>query len=376
MNSLLEKSEIQTLIPKFIDYLKDKDWFLVKENDVLSVWGAPDHTISIRLPNPNSQAEDSVELTIKALQKLATYFQSSVEYVFNAMTEYSPLAKQGKISFRIISEDVKSGKIAFKDGIDLFASTKLFIENFAQSAWKKRAVFKSKKPSSVLDFMSNVKLGQTEQGSYIVNVYYPIEQPNNSTDLAQATFSESVDQNIASGLAALSSYLDDATDAPKDVGDFIQKGISANLCDTLIRFSGKQQHRDLEITLHSTEASEPNQVFVLPKSKIAKIKAISKRLHQEEYSFKKFDVIGKITDRHSLSGNIEEGGRITVKMEIYGKMRTINTDLSPEAYKLANKATNDGKLVKLTGSLHLKKEKGELSNLIDILILENKELPL
>lgn len=376
MNSLLEKSDIQTLIPKFTQYLQSQNWRLLKDNGIVFIWAAPDGKISIRLPNPASPAEDDAEFTEIALIKLANYLNSSKELVLQAILDAAPPAKLGQISFRIIADDVENGQISFRDGVELFRTSKRFIENFAKTAWKKRATLTTHKPEPVANFIDNLKLGQTEHGSYTINVYYPIEQLSMEKELFQKTsFSEMVNQNISSGLLALSSYLTKQPDAPQSAGDFIQKGISANLCDTLVNFSGNKQHRDLEITLHSI-GEQPSQIFSLQNKQIEKIKRIAKELNQDEHIFEKYTVTGKVIERHSLSGNIEEGGRITVKMEVYGKFRNIQINLPPEEYKLANKATNDGNLLQLTGNLHIKKDKGEMSNLTRIRILDNESLPL
>ncbi|OOH89508.1 hypothetical protein BMT54_06340 [Pasteurellaceae bacterium 15-036681] len=376
MNSLLEKSDIQTLIPKFSQYLISQHWLLLKDNGIVSIWGSPDKQLSIRLPNPASLAEDDAEFTEIALSKLARYLNSSTELVLQAILDSKFPPKLGQISFRIIADDVENGQISFQDGIELFKSTKRFIENFAKSAWKKSAILTTYKPENVADFINNVRLGQTEHGSYTVNIYYPIEQVSVEDDLSKTSFSEAVNQNISSGLSALASYLSEQADAPQNAGDFIQRGISTNLCHTLVSFSGKRQHRDLEITLHTLENNGSNQIFRLQNAKIEKLKHIAKQLAKDEYFFEKYEVIGKVIDRHSLSGNIEEGGKITVKMEIYGKLRNISINLNPEEYKLANKATNDGNLLQLVGKLFIKKGKGEMSDLTNIRILNNESLPL
>lgn len=376
MNSLLKKSDIQTLIPKFTQYLQSQHWRLLKDNGIVSIWGAPNNETSIRLPNPVTPSEDEAEFTEIALSKLASYLNSSEELILQSILDATLPAKLGKISFRIIADDVDNGQISFHDGVELFITTKRFIENFAKTAWKKSATLSTHKPELVANFINNVKLGQTEHGSYTINVYYPIEQLSMEEDLFQTrkSFSETVNQNISSGLSALSSYLTKQPDAPQNAGDFIQKGISIDLCDTLVRFSGKEEHRDLEITLHSVEMENPRQIFRLQNMQIKEIRHIANQLNKDEHFFDKYVVKGKVIARHSLSGNIEEGGRITVKMEIYGKLRSIQIDLNPEEYKLANKATNDGNLLELIGKLRIKKDKGEMSNLIGIRILENKPL--
>lgn len=380
MNDFLTEKNIAQFIPLLQQYLIQQGWHKVKENNVLSIWNkveAPSLATLLRLPNLANHAEDNVEFTLIALRKLADHLNSSEELVVQAVYDNRLPAQLGKISVRVIADDVQNGQIAFQEGIELFQTTKRFVENFAKSAWKKRAQHSNKKAASVVEFMKSVKLGQTQHGSYIVNVYYPIEQvPATNGALMQTTFSEQVNYNIASGLAALSDYLDNTDNAPKDVGDFIQKGISTNLCETLVNFSGKNQHRDVELTLHTSRNDEHPQIFRLPKAKIHRIEHIATQLAKDEYRWKKYEVIGKVIDRHSLSGGIEEGGSITVKTEIYGKIRTIHIELDPTDYKLANEATNQGKPLQLIGALHIKQQRGEMSELQKIQIWDSEPLPL
>lgn len=379
MTQILTEKTLAQFIPLLQQYLKQQGWHKVKENDVLSIWNkveSPSLATLLRLPNVIEVTEDKCNFTLSTLQKLADHLNSSVEFIVQAVYDNKPAAQLGKISVRVIADDVQNGQIAFQEGLSLFQTTKNFVENFAKSTWKKKAYHSNGKAVSVVEFMSTLKLGQTQQGSYIVNVYYPIEQSLGNSAIPETSFSAQVNQNIASGLAALSEHLNQSDVESIDIGEFIQKGISANLCNTLIHFSGKNQHRDVEITLHAINTNEQNQVFTLPKAKIPDIEHISTQLAKDEFWFEKYEVIGKVIDRHSLSGGIEEGGKISVRVEIYGRVRTIHIDLNPMDYKLANEATNQGKPLRLIGKLHIKQQKGEMTDLTRIQIWENPSLPL
>ena len=61
-------------------------------------------------------------------------------------------------------------------------------------------------------------------------------------------------------------------------------------------------------------------------------------------------------------------------MEIYGRMRSINVELDPQNYKLANRAVNKNKQLRLFGELRIKKGKGELIQPTNISILDNERL--
>lgn len=55
-------------------------------------------------------------------------------------------------------------------------------------------------------------------------------------------------------------------------------------------------------------------------------------------------------------------------------MRSINVELDPQNYKLANRAVNKNKQLRLFGELRIKKGKGELIQPTNISILDNERL--
>ena len=55
-------------------------------------------------------------------------------------------------------------------------------------------------------------------------------------------------------------------------------------------------------------------------------------------------------------------------------MRSINVELDPQNYKLANRAVNKNKQLRLLGKLRIKKGKGELIQPTNISILDDERL--
>ena len=70
MNSVLRKSDIQTLIPQIKSYLVKQNWVKIKESEALSIWCAPDKKTTVRIINPNIQAEDSLEFIESKISQL------------------------------------------------------------------------------------------------------------------------------------------------------------------------------------------------------------------------------------------------------------------------------------------------------------------
>jgi hypothetical protein len=179
-----------------------------------------------------------------------------------------------------------------------------------------------------------------------------------------------VDNDIELGLKTLTEIVDE-NKYSNDIATLVQKGISSNLCDSLIDLTGLSQNRNVEIILHNKTKKVSS--FYFDKTRVSLIKNISQKLHQDEFILDNFTVIGFVVDRHSLSGNLLEGGRISIKMHIIGKMRNIDIELNTKQYLIANDAVKLASQVSITGKLSIKKASGTLVNISDIKIVEQKK---
>lgn len=377
MSKLLDVNKIAYYIEMIEKFLSDHDWHRLKEYDTFSVWNLkenPTFKTDIRLPiNSNNEYVDDIDLIEEAINKLAIIFNSNFEFILQSIINKQPINSVSKISFRVISDDVKKGNIPLDEGIDLITNVKKFIENIAKATETKKTRFTSYKSKDIIDFMGTIQLGQTEIGSYLVNLHYPISQTDTLDNInkVEQSFSECVDNDIEIGLRTLTEIVNEDKYI-NDIATLVKKGISANLCDSLIDLTGSSRNRDVEIILHNkTKKLTP---FYFDKTKISLIEKISKKLYQDEFILDNFTVTGYVVDRHSLSGNLLEGGKISIKMSILYKMRNINIDLNTEQYYMANEAVKLACQISITGKLLIKKANGTLVNISDIKIVEQKEI--
>lgn len=377
MSKLLDVNKIAYYIDMIEEFLLDHNWHCLKEYDSFSVWNLknnPTFKTDIRLPiNSNNEYADDIDLIEEAINKLAILFNSNFEFVLQSIINKKPITSFSKISFRVISNDVKKGNIPLDEGINLISSVKKFIENIAKATETRKTSFSSYKSKNIMDFMGSIQLGQTEIGSYVVNLHYPIQtiRSFDSVNNIQQSFSECVENDIELGLKTLTEIVM-KNKYINDIATLVQKGISANLCDSLINLTGLSQNRNVEIILHNKEKKVSS--FYFDKTRISLIKNISQKLHKDEFILDNFTVIGFVVDRHSLSGNLLEGGKISIKMFIVGKMRNIDIELDTKQYLIANDAVKLASQVSITGRLSIKKTNGILVNVSNIKIVEQKKL--
>jgi hypothetical protein len=160
MSNLLDVNKIAYYIDMIKEFLSDHNWHCLKKYDSFSVWNLknnPTFKTDIRLPiNSNNEYADDIDLIEEAINK-------------------QPITSFSKISFRVISNDVKEGNIPLDEGINLISNVKNFIENIAKATETRKTSFPSYKSKNIIDFMGSIQLGQTEIGSYVVNLHYPIQ---------------------------------------------------------------------------------------------------------------------------------------------------------------------------------------------------------
>ena len=149
----------------------------------------------LRLPN-NENLSDYDSAIFRVVQELA--FLEGCEVQELIVTLHS----QDTINIRIVGDDVENGTIPLQDGALLFQSA----ESLIKSAVSKIliATKKMRKRQQIDEFMDSVRLGQTQHGSYAINII----TPNTISETIQAdytpvTTSEILNDTIYKALQSL-----------------------------------------------------------------------------------------------------------------------------------------------------------------------------
>ena len=376
MNYFLTEKNIQQFIPKLHQYLTQQGWRKTKENEVLSIWNKsenPTLATLLRLPKVRTEPfDDDVEFLWVALEKLAGYFDSTPEYLVQAVIAHKPVAKQGKVSIRIIGDEVNDGALPFMESLTLLPSVKKLLESFAKSAKALKPKHTNYQSKEVRDFIDTLKLGQTEKGSFILNVIYPIEEPiTANTDLHPMSFAECVQSRMVTALSQLNHQLNTPQET---LGDLVNSGVSADLCDALAAMTGTKGNNDVEIKLY--ESTHP-YIFYFNKANTPKVKAISEKLFNEQVSFNHYTIEGVVTNRHTATGNLNDGSTIMVKTLLFDKARNITIHLAEKDAAIPEQAVANGLSIKITGNLHLNGTRGTMTDIQKVeLNAEQIELPI
>ena len=113
---------------------------------------------------------------------------------------------------RVIGADTALGTIPINDGVLLFTKAKDLLCAAALSMYSRRKQFSGQLPKDAKTYLDSLllcraSLGQTEIGSYVVNVIAPLSQPRLASEPSAGPgrpVAEAVTLNLVNGLEALS----------------------------------------------------------------------------------------------------------------------------------------------------------------------------
>lgn len=348
-------------------YLQSKHWFEDgKIRSVATIWHRQqDEDAEVVLPV--SYVKDFRQRVRDALAAIASFEQREVLDVIGDVKRLF----SNVITVRVIHADTEDGTIPINDGVLLISKAKDLLSAAAQSVYAKRRHFFGPAPKDARHYLDTLLLGQTEIGSYIVNVIAPnqaslfAEQAApDPTTAAAIPLSQAITLNLVTGLEALakaSTTYEEGGDL-KAFDDAVLSGASANLCDALLGFSGEKHDRTFEITVTAAAVpmvdSEPRK-FEFDKKHVEVLEKVS-GYYKDDYVLPDRVLTGHITKLVRPRG--ESAGTITLDSALGDVERKVRVALTGDDYHLAVIAHDDGQMVRVQGDVHIKSKTAELLN--------------
>jgi hypothetical protein len=356
-------------------YLQSQNWHLDgKLRNVATIWHRQIE-LDAEVLVPLSFAKDFRQRLRDALASIATFEDRPARDVLADIKRMF----SNVITVRVIHADTDGGTIPINDGVLLIAKAKDLLTAAAQSVFAKRKHYTSGAPKEAKDYLDTLLLGQTEVGSYVVNVIAPVQQ-NAAVALETAEavpLSQAITTRLVLGLEALekagTAYEVDGSLTAFD--EAVQSGASANMCDALLGFSGANRNRTFEVTVTSIAGpmfeSEPKK-FEFEDKHIEVLKKASE-YYKENYVLKDRRLIGHITKLQRKKE--ESSGTITIDSEL-GDVgdRKVKVDLTGDDYHLAVLAHDKKRMVRVEGDVHVKSKSAELLSPKNFGVIELEDL--
>lgn len=343
-------------------YLKRLGWY-EKGNyqDIGTIWKHEYSKQSLLLPN-NQYFEDYLERQNLILHTLSKQQEIDINHLESKLFTLNT----DNLKVRIADKYLTNGLISLKDGEDLFGGIYDLIVSSAHSTEHPKLSFYGKKTKQVSKILNDIKLGHTETGSFIVNI---VSEFASSIPLANSLFEDVHSFNTESferrtfitlfnSLKFLKDNIQNAIQTNsidyQALENGIDLGFSTNLCDALLKLSGTECKRNIDLSMawspiHQIPALTPSQIIIetIDIDIVSDIQKYYKNRIERDQSIVK----GFVTGLHRKPN--DQVGRI----ELLTQDDKYDIFLDSEMYDIALHAHDQKQIIECTGQIIRKNNK-------------------
>jgi hypothetical protein len=239
------------------------------------------------------------------------------------------------------SED--DGSVRLEAGVDLVVHTRDLVLSAACSAWNPRPSYRAGKVRRAEEYMSRVRLGQTEQSSFVVTLLSPVQPAiEPQTDFwpseDQEPFERLVTRRLADGLdaAAIAIEKHNLGAGLAIFENAVQYGVSANLCEAAANLSDRGDGIEVSITWARTRPTpRPRWSRIFTRAEGEMLREVARVFHEKQPRPEE-QVEGLIVKLARDEADFD--GRVTLRTWVDGKLRSVQAQLQPLDYDLAIQA--------------------------------------
>ncbi|MCU0499641.1 MAG: hypothetical protein MUF87_20005 [Anaerolineae bacterium] len=271
--NITDVNTLKQISPDYVRrYLAKQGWSQIREwKDKATIWGHDeDQNLELIVPNHMQFADYALRIS-EILTTLAQHEQRLQTAIYAEMLN----SDEDILRIRAFHPDSEDGSIPLIDGVHLLQATHDLLLSAATVVDRKRLHLPTRKPKEAVNYLEQVRIGQTERGSYVLVIQSPtvqtVESPSN------VPFGRRVLQTLADTLITLQTLeqqvnveqsgeaeLEDASQ------EFVNQGGSYELCEALeeLNRSVKEQLVGISFSWSSTEI-EPlltsQEIMLTPK---------------------------------------------------------------------------------------------------------------
>lgn len=349
-------------------FLINNKWYLhAKIESVVSIYHSLEYTEEEIVLPENKNVKGYFDLLMSLISKLQRTYNKTIEKTFNAITGIT----EDLIKVRVSHEDIKNGTILLEDGVKLVQGARELMISAVNSTIQKKRLFIGKTTQEASDYVEHLRLGQTEVGSYIVNVFSEIRKQKIPALFEDMSFDRRVTEQVIQSIKKVSEVINEykKNDRIEIFDEAVFDGVSANLCKSIIDISGADVKRDVGFDIiinNNIKIADKIFSYNIERGDIPYISM------GYDYLINKNELYGV-----EISGFVfrlardedEEEGVINIAAIIDDKPRKIKVYLNQKDYENAISAHRDQKIVSIIGDLFIETRKAKMINVSKIKIL-------
>ncbi len=317
-----------------------------------------------KLAIPASETFDDFYDKVSSVLDNLSYIQNRpiIDIVKDIRTSY-----YDRIEFRIISDISEKGCLPLSYASDCVVGLKDLIL-YSTCAELKAEPVCLRSINIAKDHLDNFKLAQTEKGSYVFNIdTQVVDETNEQLSLEEhietPTIEHKVVTRISNSLKQVDDIVKDNTNYDKIIKDAYTTGVTANICDALLKLKPASGNILIETTVRYASALSKKTGLVdklnIGTNHFYILNEISKQYRDLEND-KEVTLNGLI---RTLTKESESDKIIQLMTIIDGKYRIVRMELTPDDFKTAYEAFGNDKEVKVHGIIDKKGKNWRLYNI-------------
>jgi hypothetical protein len=352
LGKLLDPQKIET-------YLLARGWQPRTQTSMFSTWEPPRGIGAHQLFLPLSSKPRDYESRLRELVASLAEIEDADREMLITNLRYT---SADLVRIRLVSPRVGPGEVPIGDGAKLFEGAKELMLAAACAEINVRPNFGPRVPDLARDYMDNVRLGQTERGSYVVTVISEVAAPAQRAILPDdaAHLEIPFERRVTTKLVVALSAARDAAHAVVDgsggysaFDDAVEEGVSANLCDAIGRIGTEGAGANVQFGVEwassrpSTTQASPDVSFdsaVLPVVR----EAVA---HLRQLGPFDGELVSGIVSRLTREKD-DEIGTIVIEGEARGEKRKVHVELPDDQYDLAVQAHKTRRPIGVRGTLY------------------------
>lgn len=248
-----------------------------------------------------------------------------------------------------------NGSVILNDGVSLITGAHDMLLAAARSLWESRPLYRARPNRAVRDYMRQVHLGQTEQGSHVVTLLTPVVPPlMQQAALFDRADDPPVERRVTRRLIEALMAAREATERTS-VGDTdafskaVKCGASADLCDAVAMLIEPFGGIDVDLTWARTYPMETTRKTIRFGASDAPILREAARRFRYWEPRPDVSLIGCIQRLRRDDG--EADGTVTLRTYVEGRVLSVSAILNKSNYDRAIQAHKSAALVVMTGDL-------------------------
>ena len=319
-------------------------------------------------------AEELPEVIVPRTRRLGDYASivSQLIEIFARVAErdeislYRDLVTADRDVVRVRVTEGDDGSLTVNSAVDLVGGSRDLLLAAACSLREPQPLYRAGANKEASDLLSRVRLGQTEQGSFVVALLTPVVPSPMPTLLVDpndddAPIERKMTRRLAEALAAAREATESATAGDQSAfADAVGKGVSANLCEALVRLIGSFPTLDISVVWARTRPMKSPPVVVQFAETDAAILGEAARLYRNQEPRPDTRLFG-IVQRLERDETAAEG-RILLRTSIDGRNVSVAAVLRRSDYDTAIQAHGSRAPVILEGDLERTGQRWRLLN--------------